>query len=189
MTDIEQKIRDRAYQSPSRARAAVSRSQLGKREQARLVTLIDRWESEGTVDHVVAGLPDSVEGLEAELVDVAMGAGPAAPSVEPETNGRAKHLVLAPFVRLNLNARVRVRLTPAGVAGLYAKRSEVVIPENLVQSGGVWETQLWEFMRVFGSGLHIGFADVPTVDNVIDVLDPWAEQPDPPRTSPGGNAQ
>lgn len=86
MNDIESKIRERSYQSPSRARASISRSSLKAKDKSRLVTLVDAWENEGTVDHVVAGFPGperasgaevavdaEMEGLEAELVDVATG--------------------------------------------------------------------------------------------------------------------
>lgn len=83
MNDIESKILARGYQSPGRARAAVTRSHLKAKEKARLGALVDGWENEGTVDHVVAGLPGElpevnealpeVQGLESELVDVATG--------------------------------------------------------------------------------------------------------------------
>ena len=135
-----------------------------------MATLIDLWESEGVIDHVVAGEPEpaapDVEVVERETADEPNG-----------SNGRAKHLpVHVPTLRLNLNAAIRARLTPAGVAGLYAARHKVVVPDDLIASGGVWETQLWEFMVVFGPNFSVGQGDVPTVDNAIEVLDPRARQ-------------
>lgn len=167
MIDIERKIRERAYQSPSRARAAVSRSGWGKKEQARLSALIDAWENEGVIDHVVAGEPSAAEAHVAEVVDVE--AEPA--NGTSAKNGQLPGLTLMPPLRLNLNALIRVRLTTAGVAALYAARDKVVVPADIVQSGGVWHTELWQFMAVFGPTMLMGAPDVPTVDNVIEVLD------------------
>jgi len=167
MTPIEQKIRDRSYSSPQRARAALAMSQVSKNGKVRLGALIDAWENEGTVDHVVAGAPPEPVAHAAEVVERRS---------EPLPEMARPTLAIVPFMRLNLNARIRARLTPAGIAGLYAARETVKIPAEIVQNGGVWETELWEFMSVFASSFGTG-SESPTVEGVFDVLDPRTRQP------------
>lgn len=168
ITEIERKIRDRAYQSPSRARAAVSRSRLGQKAQARLVTLIDVWENEAPVDHVVAGLPEAAP---TEIVDPGdEHSGPT--NGEPASNGRSvRHLpVTAPVLRININARVRVKLTIEGVALLHgARASGVQIPDDLLARQGVWETTLWQLMAALGPKFTLG--GEPIEKSVIELLE------------------
>ena len=71
-------------------------------------------------------------------------------------------------VTVNLNAIVRARLSTAGVATLHAARHTVVVPKTLIEDGCVWRTELWQFMQVFGPGLHNG-GDIPTIGNVIEI--------------------
>jgi hypothetical protein len=147
MNDIEQRIRNRSYLSPGRARAGLSRSLLTKSEKARMGELIDEWEAEGAVDPVVGGLPTTVTVIQAP------------PKGRPD---------IFEALSVNVNVRVRARLTVHGIAKLHAKRGEITVPADLVSSGGVWETELWQFMALFG-GATIGDEPV-TVDNVIELL-------------------
>lgn len=179
-TVIEKKIRKRAYHSPSRARAAVSRSHLGKKDKERLGTLIDRWENEGTVDHVVAGLPaPAVEVVETVETVETVDAGPSATLGSGQTP--AAHLstpleLSRPAVgRLSLNALVRVRLTLQGLSLLHAARDRVRVPDDILARQGVWEITLWELMSVFGSALSVG--DAPIDNCLIEVLDPKVSLP------------
>lgn len=161
MSDIERRIRERSYQSPGRARATIARAKLGRKESTRLGALVDDWENEGVLDHVVAGEPP-VEATRVEVVESRNGAS-------AESNGRG-HALAIPFIRLGFGARIRARLTPAGVALLYAARDRVAVPANLLERQGVWETELWEFMSVFGPSFSVG-SDSPTVDGVFEVID------------------
>lgn len=79
------------------------------------------------------------------------------------------------FVTVNLNARVRAKLTPFGLATLYAARATVCVPNDILERRGEWETQLWQFMAVFGPHLYNGAPEVPTVLNVIEI----EPEPDP----------
>lgn len=170
MIDIEQKVQSRSYQSPSRARAALGRSGVKPKDKARIGALIDQWENEGTVDHIVAGMP---EALEAELVGAAKGerAGFWGEQL-PSQNGKGPFLALREArMLLNLDALVRVRLTVAGIARLYAVRDQVAVPDNLLERGGVWETSLWELASVLGPHLAVGTPEALIANNCIEVLD------------------
>lgn len=196
MKDVELKIRNREYQSPSRARAALSRSHLGKKDKLRVASLIDLWENEGTVDHVVAGEP--IEALESELVDVATGSrsssrdrlrhavsayptdvSTVAPvELDSSTGGPSAPLTSlatrSPVFRINMNAAVRVRLTLLGMSLLHAARDRVVVPDDLLQRQGVWETTLWELASALGHRLVVG--EEPFEGCVLEVLDPRMRQ-------------
>lgn len=63
------------------------------------------------------------------------------------------------FTKINLNDRVRFRLTSHGESYM---RKLPQRPYFLSAEGGYFETQLWELMRVFGPHLHMGF------DNLIE---------------------
>ncbi len=175
MTDVELKIKSRAYQSPGRARVAISRASLRPKEKNRLRDLVDLWENEGVVDHVVGGLPERNEPEEPE----AHRATPREPPLEllgesetfelPIPNLDRISLMKRTALGINLNAVVRVRLTMLGLAQLHDARHRVSVPEDLVQRCGVWETTLWELMAAFGPKFSLG--DEPFVNGVIEVLD------------------
>ncbi len=177
MTDIARniarKIEQRAYQSPGRARGAVSRSQLRAAAKRKLGEAITRWESEGSTEPpVVGGLPAETNGTEddlpvvhvADFLDGNGHAGHLHLGATPDVPSRASLRAEGPFtlpLRLNLNCRVRARLTPFGVHVLYAARAKVPVPENLLSNCAVWETTLAHFMIVFGDHLQGPDNDVP----------------------------
>jgi len=171
-SDIETRIRERAYQSPSRARAGIHRSKLQTRVKNRLLGLVDDWEGEGSTEApVIAGLlPEgepSARAHPAELVG-----GPNGVHAGAEVAGAEFVRPNFDAVTVNLNAIIRARLTPRGVALLYEARSKVRIPDDLLSSGGVWVCQLWEFMLVMGDKLEGPEGDVPVDRFRIDILDP-----------------
>lgn len=134
ITDIETRIRERGYQSPGRARAAVTRLGCTRKEKARLVALVDAWESEGVPEIVVGGVPviDSVEG--ATIAPVRL-----LPAAKPRS-----------ILTISLDAAIRARLTPFGVSVLFAARDKVNLPPDLLENQGVWETTLGQLMLVMG---------------------------------------
>lgn len=136
MTSIETRIKERGYQTPGRARAAISMSkQIKAKERDRLFGLVDEWEAEGMRDVVVAGMPASAV-VETQVES------PPGPRRLPASSAPAATSIV------NLNARIRARLTPYGISVLYGARSEVAIPADLLERQGVWETELWQFMIV-----------------------------------------
>ena len=175
---IETRIRNRQYQSPSRARAAVSRSHLKARQKDRLTELCDVWEGESTNGATVGGPPENGEAHAAELVDPkamrfdAGNGGMSNAAVVEAVRRQLDEPELDPPFRVHLNARVRVRLTPCGVAILHGARHRVKVPEDLIDKRGVWETELWTLMSAMGPSLEVG--DAPIVDNTLEVLLPRA---------------
>lgn len=144
MNDIAVKIEARAYQSPGRARAALSRSQLSASQKRKLGEAITLWENEGSLEPPVIGaLPAAVEERPSHVAEVVSSNGHALPPSPIQLP-----------VRLNLNAFIRARLTPYGVHVLYAARSKVPVPDDLLAKGGVWETTLAHFMIAFGEHLE-----------------------------------
>jgi hypothetical protein len=71
-------------------------------------------------------------------------------------------------MKINLNARVRVTLTPAGVARILA-RDVTALPKTILFDRGVWETQLWELMVALGPTIYAG-GPLLVVDNAVEVL-------------------
>lgn len=187
MNDIETRIKERGYQSPGRARAAIKMAKIKGKERTRLEELIDEWEGEGVADVVVAGVP--VEGSDAAARPKRNGrrhpqmsgdvsGGPNGVTILPEgtiRNGKLEPMRLLPAgdgdvaIVVNLNARIRARLTPYGVSLLYAARSKVAVPEDLMARQGVWETDLWQFMIVMSPYLSTGDEAV-TVGSNIELL-------------------
>lgn len=162
MNDIEQRIRERGYQSPSRARQALARStKLSKEQKQKLGLAIQVWEEEGSLKPPVVGaLPPGDAEPEADV--------PARPSHAAEVV--AAIVSTGPTVQLpltlNLNAFIRARLTTFGVHVLYAARGKVPVPEDLLAKGGVWETTLAHFMVAFGDHLE---GDIPVVGFEIEL--------------------
>ena len=161
---IERRIRDEKYSSPSTARAAVKRSHLGKKDRERLLELIAGWQ-ERLEPPVIGGVPPAdeqprpaseVPAQPAEVIEVELPA-PA----QPERS-----------ILLNLNDRVRVRLTLQGMAQVYSMRSQVHVPDDLVERQGVWETELWNLMLALGgnNGLRLGLGEEPIRHCEIEVL-------------------
>lgn len=167
MVDVKTKIEQRAYQSPGRARAAVAAANLSPREQKQLLGLITAWENEEPLETVIAGTP---EALEAELVDAAVGRdSEVAPPAKSANGASEMHITVLSAHSVSLNARVRVRLTAAGVAALHAARKKVLVPDDLVERRGVWETELWTLMVAFGDALFVG-GEPLTVNHEIEFL-------------------
>jgi hypothetical protein len=161
--DIEGQIASRSYQSPGRARAAISRSRLSPRKKERLLEAVNAWENEGASEPPVIGAlpPASAEPLGSEIV----------PRHQPAHLPSPRLVEMLPEpMTVNLNARVRAQLTPYGVSLLYQSRSKVAVPEDLLEKQGVWTTELWEFMAAFGPHLSLGLGEVPTVLNSIEIL-------------------
>ena len=166
--DFASRIKARVYQSPSRARAAVSRSHLTARQKVRLTELCDVWEGELTNGATVGGPP--AEGtVEPEEHQPELVAGRRHGGVHLIQLEGAMVPVDERGPRVNLNTRVRAQLNAHGVSVLYAARRDVIIPPDLISNQGVWITQLWEFMRVMGPAFHVG-EDPVTVDNAIELL-------------------
>jgi hypothetical protein len=162
--DFASRIKSRIYSSPSRARAAVSRSHLTARQKVRLTELCDVWEGELTSGAVVGG-PQGEPSHEAEIVAHSDVHQP--PRLLPNTEPAGFEL---PVV-LSLNASIRASLNAYGVSLLYAARDQVVVPATLMADKGVWTTELWSFMRVMGPVFTTGGEPV-TTNNCIEVLDP-----------------
>ena len=150
--DIEAKVLARAYHSPARARAALTKSALKGKTRERVRQLISEWENEVPLDVVIGGAP-----AEAEVVEHDFPKGDAdlpIDDIDPFTVQGA--LTVLERFPVNLNVRIRAHLTTRGVAILYAARDNVMVPKDLLLNQGVWETQLWEFMSVMGRHLHMG---------------------------------
>lgn len=178
MTDIAARIQDRSYQSPGRARAALSRSKLTPGKKRKLGEAIELWASEGSLEPPVVGsLPPAGEEPagngrqvhEAELVE----SNVVERSGHATSNGHASSLRSeGPFtlpLSLNLNCFIRARLTPFGVHILYAARGKVPVPDDLLARGAVWETTLAHFMIAFGEHLEGPGGDVPVVGFEIEL--------------------
>jgi hypothetical protein len=159
MTDVAQKIEDRSYQSPGRARAALARSHVSAAARRKLSLAIDAWEGEGSLEPPVVGaLPpgsNAAEVHEAELVDRA-----EVPSGVVRKLG----------VTVSLNVPVRARLTPYGMHVLYTRRKIVPGAEDALGKGGVWETTLAQFMLAFGEHLEGPEQESPVEDFAIEVF-------------------
>lgn len=56
--------------------------------------------------------------------------------------------------KVNLNDRVRFRITRYGVKFLKKNHPDLKLKR---QKGGWVETQLWDFISLFGPAIHIGF--------------------------------
>lgn len=158
MTDVAQKIEDRSYQSPSRARAALARSNVSAAVRRKLSQAIQAWEDEGALEPPVVGaLPaaqSNGEAHEAELVD------------REEPSAVVRKLGL----QVSLNAPVRARLTPYGMHALYTRRKVVPVPEDVLGKGGVWDTTLAHFMLAFGEQLEGPEGESPVEDFSIEVF-------------------
>ena len=178
MTDIAQKIEDRSYQSPQRARAALSRSHLSAVQKRKLGEAIQRWEDEGADEPpVVGGLPERAEAEQeiehrrshaAELVSPhdSMAAGSDVVGdgrLIGRTSGKVTHSsgAFTLPVTVNLNAFISAKLTSYGVHVLYGARKKVPVPDDLLAQGGVWNTTLAHFMIAFGEHLEGPDNDVP----------------------------
>lgn len=158
MTDIETRLKDRAYVSPARARAGINRSQLKKAEKARLLGLVADWEAEGTPEAPIIG-----------------GVAPVAAELDNGQPPRARRAPRAPASKklpepltVNLNARIRVKLTFAGVSLLHSSSAKTRVPDDLLDKRGVWETTLLEFMTALGAEMNVD--DLPTVGGNIELL-------------------
>lgn len=157
MSNIESRIDERSYQSPGRARAAIANAGIKGSLRTRLLEKIDAWEAEESVDAVVGGVPQgSFEPATRVLPTPAVRLLPPTAALESP-------------ITVNLNARVRARLTPYGVSLLYAARDKVAVPDNLMENRGVWETSLWQFVSVMGEHLTLG-DDAVTVDSNVELL-------------------
>ena len=157
MTDIAQKIEDRVYQSPSRARQALARSNVSPAVRKKLAQAIQAWEDEPVLEPPVVGaLPagSAAEVHEAELVD------------REEPSGVVRKL----GTRLSLNAPVRARLTPYGMHVLYTRRKTVPLPDDLLGKGGVWDTTLAQFILAFGEQLEGPEHESPVEDFELEVF-------------------
>lgn len=68
---------------------------------------------------------------------------------------------------INLNDRVRVRLTREGCRH-YRQHEDAMhpAPKQTLKPGGVWEGPLWELMLIFGEGCYMG-GKLLFVDNEI----------------------
>lgn len=179
----ERKIAARQYISPGRARAAVARSELGAITKRRLNEKINEWEA--SLPPVVAGLLPSGNGADPPMESsLGICEGEASPPVE--VDGRGVEVEATDyFCRLNVNARVRVRLTLHGMALVHRLQSKLSpAPEHLVEDQGVWETELWNLARVLSESTT---GDEPILRGVIDVLDPRGPDSIYPRTHPAGS--
>lgn len=78
---------------------------------------------------------------------------------------------------ISLNARVRVKLTELGMKVVADDWPR--IQGTAKAAGGVYETELWELMYVFGKHTYMGFPAV-FESVIIDVLDNPVPKDDPP---------
>ena len=188
---IETRIKERGYQSPNRARSGIKRSKgVSPSVKKRLLALVDEWESEGATDTVVAGVPEgefepvtksknprkngTPAAMTGSIVNAQLAPMPdpepplTAPQPSPKSRQPDGKKLAEPLV-VNMNCRVRARLTAYGVALLFNARHRVPVPDDLMEKQGVWETQLWQFMNVMGEHLTKSEAS-PTVDFKLEFI-------------------
>lgn len=171
---IEQRILERAYSSPSTARAGVARSALKAREKARLRTLIEAWEGQSAPDVIGGAAPVEVPTLNGHTRRKGKRKnGSNGASNGAHANGAGREVILRhiplPLV-LSLNARIRAKLTVYGVTRLHAARDRITVPEGFLDAGSVWETTLWEFIGVMGPEMMTGAMENPTRGGDIELL-------------------
>ena len=77
---------------------------------------------------------------------------------------------MSDLMSANINDRVRVRLTVYGMKLLLDERDTVAGVGQVLASGGVWETQLWELMRVLGPSMHMGALEMPIEGNRVEFV-------------------
>lgn len=75
---------------------------------------------------------------------------------------------------LNINNKVRIKLTPCGIEKLKRKHEELLSfcpsigkftpPET--DKDGYCEMQLWEIMSTFGEDMHMGNMNLPFETNI-----------------------
>lgn len=86
-------------------------------------------------------------------------------------------------MKINMNARVRVHLTPFGVSVLstyeadktYLLRGFGYRDERWKETGynpstQIFETELWNLMQIFGPHFRAG-SDVPFEKNIMEIID------------------
>ena len=78
---------------------------------------------------------------------------------------------MSDLMSANINDRVRVRLTVYGMKLLLDERDTVAGVGQVLASGGVWETPLWELMRVLGPCMHMGMGEMPIEGNRLEFVD------------------
>lgn len=169
---IERRIQDRGYQTPNRARAAIARAKLSPRTKTQLHGLVDVWENESEPPPLVGGL--------AEVRDDRPVIAPPTEIIEGTFDTVGGDLSAMGSTKLerplaiHLAATIRARLTPYGVSILWHARNRVPVPDNLMETGGVWETTLAFFMVAMGPHLEGGGLtnEPPTVAFRIELLDP-----------------
>lgn len=71
-------------------------------------------------------------------------------------------------MKININDKVRVKLTPHGEIILAMDEYASDKPD----ADGVLETQFWELMRVFGPVMYNGNPNLPFENNVIELVTP-----------------
>lgn len=69
--------------------------------------------------------------------------------------------------RFNVNHGVRVRLTTDGLDVLFRDHPREY--EKAVTNGGLWETQMWFFMQVFGGHINMGRSSLVPFETEIEV--------------------
>lgn len=69
-------------------------------------------------------------------------------------------------MKINMNARVRVKLTKKGNeildAAEFASYNE--------RENNYLEFTLWQLMQTFGGNFHIGMTELPFVDNAVELI-------------------
>ena len=81
-------------------------------------------------------------------------------------------------MKINLNDNVTIALTPEGVEA-YRRHLKALHPgfvnmnrDKLTTEPRTW--QLWDFMRVFGASMGVGYPRQPIQNNTIEIADPSA---------------
>lgn len=72
-------------------------------------------------------------------------------------------------VRINVNQRATVQLTPYGIK-LWNDYIGPQWPDLQVPAHGLLTTQLWGLMHVFGHCFYIGAPQMPFVNNDLEIL-------------------
>ncbi len=74
---------------------------------------------------------------------------------------------------VNLNQRVRVRLSETGLRVLDAYEADLGLPERHrrhgVTDGNLWRGPLWQLMQEFGPCISMGMNEGPVVGNRVEV--------------------
>lgn len=72
--------------------------------------------------------------------------------------------------RININARVRVRLTGAGFLAYKLHYARLGMEAPALNIGRELETELWDLFHMFGEHMYNGSRELPFQENMIELI-------------------